>query len=41
VELLQDALNVLSRAEVELAWDVDESANEALGNSSIALRAKS
>ena len=37
---LEDALSVLSRAEVEAAWAVAETANKALGSTSIALRAE-
>jgi hypothetical protein len=37
---LQDALTVLSRAEVEAAWAVAETANKALGSTSVALRAE-
>jgi hypothetical protein len=37
---LRDALDVLSRAEVERARAVAEAATQALGNSSIALRAE-
>jgi hypothetical protein len=37
---LEDALTVLSRVEVEAAWAVAETANKALGSTSIALRAE-
>jgi hypothetical protein len=37
---LEDALTVLSRAEIEAAWSVAETANKALGSTSIALRAE-
>jgi hypothetical protein len=37
---LQDALTVLSRAELEAAWAVAETANKALGSTSVALRAE-
>jgi hypothetical protein len=40
VALLQDPLNVLSRAETERAWTVGDAATRALGNANIALRAE-
>ena len=39
-EALRDALQVLSRAEVEKAWAAAEAVTQALGNGSIALRAE-